>query len=830
MLKFDPKNTELLSQKQTVLKKNIAETTEKLKALKEAQDLYIKSGGNLNTAEYRNLQREIINTENKLKNLKVEASNWTNVSRALDNISDKLKTVGDKISGVGKGLTTTVTAPITGLMTAGVQYNAQIEKYTTALKTLTGSSEKARDVIEQIKKDAQATPFDVAGLTQANQLLISTGLSSEESRDAILALGDAISATGGGNEELSRMAVNLQQIKNVGKASAVDIKQFAYAGIDVYGLLADYLGITKQEASQMTVTWDDLNGALINASKEGGKYFGAMEEQSETFNGRLARLKESFQDFTGDLTKAFMPVLEQIMAKFSDLMDKFKALSPEQQEVITKSLLIGAALGPIIMIIGHLISGVSSIIGVVSTVTGVIGKATAGIGGLSKVMSVLTGPVGIVIAVITALIGVFTYLYNTNEDFRNKVQETWEKIVELFQTYVMPVIETLKNLIVNAISTIWSIIQSVWAVLEPFIKNIFESIMSFWQGTGSSIIESLMTVLNELFKAVNWLWENVLNPIIQLLLEKFQPVIESVFAAISVIISSVLNVITNVWNAIRQVFSGIIDFISGVFTGDWDRAWNGIKNIFSGIWNGIKNIIQSVWKAIQSIIKVAIDVVKNIIETVFSIIETTISNIWNGISMFISNIWNGILETISNVINTIKMTISNVLNTIKGIWEKIWNGLKTTTANIFNAIWNTIKNVINSILGGIESMANGVINGINAMIDALNKIHFDIPDWVPVLGGKSFGFNIPNMKNISLPRLEKGGIVDRATLALIGEGKSAEAVIPLDRTLTKYMAEALKEAGNSKQPITVNFYPQEMSEADMDMAFNYINRRFGLSY
>lgn len=711
MLKFDPKNIELLSQKQTVLKKSISETTEKLKGLKEAQDLYIKSGGNLNTAEYRNLQREIINTENKLKNLKVEASNWTSISKELDNISNKLKNVGDKVSSVGKSLTTTVTAPIAGLMTAGVQYNAQIEKYTTALKTLTGSSEKARDVIEQIKKDAQATPFDVSGLTQANQLLISTGLSSAESREVILALGDAIAATGGGNEELSRMAVNLQQIKNVGKASAVDIKQFAYAGIDVYGLLADYLGITKQEASQMTVTWDDLNGALINASKEGGKYFGAMEEQSETFNGRLARLKESFQDFTGDLTTAFMPILENIMSKVSDLMDKFKALDPQQQEIITKTLLIAAVLGPVIMIIGNLITGVSLVIGVFSTLTGLIGKTTAGIGGLSKVMSILAGPVGIVIGVISALSAAIIYLYKNNEDFRNRVNEIWKKICDFFKDYVMPVFQTLGDFIKKIIDDIINLFKKLWKSIEPLITKMLNWLMDLWDSALSDILQNVLNIVENLIEAAQTIYTNFISPIVDFLVSILGPTFAYVFEQIWNNVSFAFNMIASIVKTIIGVFNGLIEFITGVFTLNWRKAWQGIQDIFGSIFEGLKEL-------------------------------------------FIAPI-------------------------------------------------------------------NWIISKLNTFINAVNKIQ--IPDWVPGIGGR--GFHIPN-----IPKLAKGGIVDQATIAMIGEGKSPEAVIPLDRTLTNYLAKALEQVQGTNRNVTVNFYPQSMTEAEMENAFNYVNRKFGLNY
>ena len=123
-------------------------------------------------------------------------------------------------------------------------------------------------------------------------------------------------------------------------------------------------------------------------------------------------------------------------------------------------------------------------------------------------------------------------------------------------------------------------------------------------------------------------------------------------------------------------------------------------------------------------------------------------------------------------------------------------------------------------MGIFKVPINWIIDGINSFLQGINKLK--IPDWVPGVGGK--GFSIP-----LIPKLEKGGIVNKATLAMIGEGKSAEAVIPLDKTLTKYMAEAIKQVGGNNN-ITVNFYPKQMSEAELDKAFNYIDKRFGMAY
>ena len=229
---------------------------------------------------------------------------------------------------------------------AGVEYNAQIEKYQTALTTLTGSAEEANKIIGQIKKDAASTPFDVSGLVQANQLLISAGISSDRAREDILALGNAISATGGGNEELSRMAVNLQQIKNVGKASSLDIKQFAYAGIDVYGLLADSMGITREQAAELDVTYEDLTKALKNAAGEGGKYAGAMEAQSKTFNGQVSNLKDNLNAFIGEtmnplfelLKNDVLPIVNEIIQGEGNISELIPALSEKIIEFIGTTL------------------------------------------------------------------------------------------------------------------------------------------------------------------------------------------------------------------------------------------------------------------------------------------------------------------------------------------------------------------------------------------------------------------------------------------------------------------------------------------------------------
>ena len=207
-----------------------------------------------------------------------------------------------------------------GFVEMGISYNAQIEKYTTGFTNMLGSAQAAQEAMQAIQEDAARTPFDVASLTQANQLLISAGENAAYSRKVINALGDAVSATGGGNAELSRMAANLQQIANVGKAATIDIKQFAYAGIDIYQILADYTGKSVQEVQTMTISYDLLSQALIAASEEGGRYYNAMDTQSQTMNGRISTLKDNVSQLAGLMTGNLSSRIGVVIGHLNDMV------------------------------------------------------------------------------------------------------------------------------------------------------------------------------------------------------------------------------------------------------------------------------------------------------------------------------------------------------------------------------------------------------------------------------------------------------------------------------------------------------------------------------
>lgn len=204
---------------------------------------------------------------------------------------------------------------------------------------------------------------------------------------------------------------------------------------------------------------------------------------------------------------------------------------------------------------------------------------------------------------------------------------------------------------------------------------------------------------------------------------------------------------------------------------DWFRngvnaVWAKVKNIFVGFANFFKGAFHRDFTQTFGLLGVPLN-------QFFGVVNA----IWNGIK----GVFNGVLTFLSGVFT--------------GNWKKIFSGLKEIIASIFSTIGGIIKAPINA-----------AISGINSAIRAVNKISFDVPNWVPVFGGKHFGIHLPQV-----PALAEGGIVTKATMALVGEGKEHEAVIPLsklDKLVTNSVQKVLNkesksyEKGNKENKLT----------------------------
>lgn len=212
-----------------------------------------------------------------------------------------------------KNIAVAVAKEVWSLGKDAVAYNAQMETYQKTIEAFFKTSGMSAEQASAATKDLIANQKELSGivglgadkLIDANKMLIAAGVNGERSQEAISGLAKAIVAVGGGNEEFSRMASNLQQIQSVGKAAAADMKQFSMAGVDVYSLIADQTGKSVEQLKEMDITFDMIVDALTAATSEGGRFFEAAQVGATTLQGQTALLETTWREGLGT---AFQPV------------------------------------------------------------------------------------------------------------------------------------------------------------------------------------------------------------------------------------------------------------------------------------------------------------------------------------------------------------------------------------------------------------------------------------------------------------------------------------------------------------------------------------------
>lgn len=337
LLKLDPKNTELLSQKQQVLSKNIEETSSKLQQLKKLQeqaDDAIANGTEVSDENYRNLQREIINTENKLKQLQLQASNWTNAGKKIEEFGSKVEKISSKISNLGSTLTTSLTLPVLAIGTAAVTTGNDFEAQMSRVQAIAGATgEELEKLTNQAMQLGAETTFSATQVAEGMENLASAGFTTQEIMDAMPGLLNLAASSGADlasaseyaasairgfgleasssahvadvfaeasartNAQVEDMGYAMKYIAPVANAMGLSIEEVAAA----IGIMSD-AGIKGEQAGTT------LRGALTRLTKPTDKMIGIMEDLGISFydnEGKMKSLTEMIamlQDATKGLT------------------------------------------------------------------------------------------------------------------------------------------------------------------------------------------------------------------------------------------------------------------------------------------------------------------------------------------------------------------------------------------------------------------------------------------------------------------------------------------------------------------------------------------------
>lgn len=442
-LKFDPKNTELLQQKQKILNDEIAITSKKLEELKQHQAEIKNSGETLSKDQqekYRNLQREIINTENKLKDLQVQASKWTTAGKAAEEFGKKVDNIGSKVDNLGNKLTTRVTAPLIALGVVGVQSAAkqeaamqQVDKiYGDAADTIKNFAENTAisfnmstsdaykyaqiygNLIQSITDDEEENALYTQQLLQASSIIASaTGRTMEDVMDRIR------SGLFGNTEAIEDLGVNV----NVAMLESTDsFKKFAG---DKSWKQLDFQ--TQQQIRLFAI--------LEQTTKKYGK------EVNKNTASDIQKLTAKFKNLTGELSKKLLPIADKLIDKADKFLDKIGDLTDEEQENIIKTGIMVAAAGPLVKILGtttKVIGGTAKGIGIFSQAIAVATNKTTSnvtsVNNLAKAFGALTSPMGIVLAATAGAVGIGLVLSNEQYAYADSINESTKKMNEAIES------------------------------------------------------------------------------------------------------------------------------------------------------------------------------------------------------------------------------------------------------------------------------------------------------------------------------------------------------------------------------------------------------------
>lgn len=449
LLKFDPKNTELLAQKKKLLAEAVATTTEKLNRLKGAQEQVNQqfAKGEISEGQYRAFQREVVKTEQELKKLEDQARK---AGVSLEDIGKAMEKAGERLSGVGKKLSTYVTAPLLGVGAASFKMAADLQDAMGAtdqiFKNAADSVKKWADGLESYYGIAESEALEYANM-MGSMLQNIGGLTEEEAAKQAQTLielaGDLTAMYGGTTADAVRALTgalkgNNTMLDNYGMAvndAMVKTKAMELGLYDGTG----QMDLAAKQAATLALIMEQTGAAQGQAARE-----------AEGASGGMRALATEIKNIATDIGEVLLPIITPWLTRLGELVKRFSELSPEQQEMIVKIGMIAAAIGPALLIIGKLVSVVGTIISAFSAASGAITAA----GG---VIALLTSPIGIAIAATAALVAAGIAIWKNWDTIKEKLAGIWNSIKETAGKVWDGIVTAIKapiNLIIGAINVL----------------------------------------------------------------------------------------------------------------------------------------------------------------------------------------------------------------------------------------------------------------------------------------------------------------------------------------------------------------------------------------
>ena len=770
LLKLDPSNTELLSQKHKLLADAVSATKEKLEVLKTAaeQANTALANGEISQQQYDALQREIIETENELKRLTTEANNSHTALEKMGVLGETLQSAGDKISGVGQKLLP-VTAGVTALGTIAVKTGADFDSAMSKVAAVSGATGSEMDALrEKAREMGSKTKFSASEAAEAMNYMAMAGWKTNDMLNGIEGIMNLAAASG---EDLASTSDIVTDALTAFGLSASDSGHFAdilaaassnaNTNVSMMGETFKYaapvLGSLGYSAEDSAIAIGLMANAGIKSSQAGTALRSAitnLAKPTDTVASAMEQYGISLTDSSGKMYS-----LRELMEQ---LRQKLGGLSEAEQAQAAASLFGKEAMSGMLAIINGSPADFEKLSNAIDTCSDTVDGYNGTTEKMAAVMQDnLAGQVTILKSQLEELAISFSdILMPTIRSIVSRIQELVDKLnqldpqtketivkIALVAAALGPMLVVLGKTI-SSVGTVFSAVSKLPALFSAVQSGIgaITGALGVSLGPLLAIIAAIAALVaafvhlwktNDEFKSnIIAIWEQIKSTFTGLTqgitdrlnalgfdFESFTDVLKAAWDGLcnllAPIFEGVFQNISNIFSGFADILLNSLDVLIGLFTGDWEQCWDGIKGIFTSIWNFVVNTFRNIMNTLKGIANV-----------VLGWFGTSWNEVWTSIKTFFVDTWNSIASFFTGIVIGIRDFFVNIWTGIYTFFSNIFNAIYTVVSTVFQTIYNTIMTVWNSIYETIAPLLDAFKYLFETIFQAIHIIISNVMDWI----------------------------------------------------------------------------------------------------
>lgn len=466
------------------------------------------------------------------------------------------------------------------------------------------------------------------------------------------------------------------------------------------------------------------------------------ETMQDNLSGQITALQSTLQELAIAFGEILMPYIRKAVSVIQDFVKKLNGMSEGQKKIVATIALIVAAIGPLLIMIGKVATGISAITGLFSkmktltTITSILGKVKGAFTALFGVIA--ANPV---IAVIAAIVAALVLLYTKCEWFRDGVNAVVQKIVSFFTETIPQAWSTLMEFL-SGVPEWWS---GIWQQVSDFFVGIWNGIITFFTVTIPQAWDSVTTFFAGIPAWWSGIWQQVSDFFTNIWTTMMQnPVISGVVTTITTLWQNAVTTLQGIWQGLVTIAQGawellkntilapvilLIDLVTGNFEKlktDATNIWTNIQNAAKTIWTGIKQVISTLAQGLVTAVTTMFTGFKNTLSRIWTAASQTASKAWTSIKNFVVNAAENLKERASDSIQTLKENASEYWDNIRSNTSETWQNVKETVIdyarNMKDSAVETFRSVVSGISSALSGVYSAVVNGFSGAIGYITSL------------------------------------------------------------------------------------------------------------